>query len=121
MIDIEELRLNQLIEEQISYENSFVYEDIPIDEELEFRIDQFENIEKTMEYEDFEDFDEYECYDHYCMQNHEFMELAYVGDEFQEFIPNDDPFDRLDGCDYPEGYNEDLGIVIIEPCCFGIY
>ena len=119
---IESIRDEKLIEEQLVYEENLfstflldMEKSNEIEDIISHQIDNFEKnfypdpesyFEDLFEYEYEDEF--YDCEDEFYYVYVDSMELAYSGCGFQTYIPNDDPFDNIDGCDYPEGPNENL-------------
>lgn len=120
---IESIRDEKLIEQQLVYEENLfstflldMEKNNEIEDIIAHQIDNFEEnfypdpesyFEDLFEY-DFEDEFYYDNEDEFYYDYVDSMELAYSCSGFQTYIPNDDPFDNIDGCDYPEGPNENL-------------
>lgn len=100
--------MEKLIEEHEKEEKYFenvILNMIESDELDRLIADRFEYIDDHF---DFDPSPEYEQLEEIYLQQYDSMESAYNGNGFQEYIPNDDPFDTLDGCDYPEGPTENI-------------
>ena len=101
--------LEHLIEEHEKDEKEYlerIIDDILESDELDRLIaDRLEYIDNHF---DFEPSPVYEQLEEIYLQQYDSMESAYNGDGFQEYIPNDDPFDSLEGYDYPEGPDENI-------------
>ena len=61
-------------------------------------------------YYDFDDFYDYEdpIEDYFYFESHKFernsyLEASYCGGNYLDYMPHDDIYFRIDGCDYPEG------------------
>lgn len=101
--------LEQLIEAHEKEEKEYlerIIDDILESDELDRLIaDRLEYIDAHF---DFEPSPVYEQLEEIYLQQYDSMESAYDANGFQEYIPNDDPFDSLDGYDYPEGPDENI-------------
>lgn len=116
-----ELRDEELIEEREEYENKYfstIEDEIIEMDSLDLLIKSYDRYEYSdyLEIENyFEDYDyddEFDFFEDAYIEDSNFMEITYCGCNYQDYMPNDDLYDRLDGCDYPAGPNENLGGVI---------
>lgn len=118
---LEQLRDEQLIAARLNYEMEFfsqIPDDAFDDELISAQIKSFEDDYApdydyfednfTPDYDCFEDYQYYNPYEDHYIEEHNVMESAYCGGNYMDYIPNDDVFDRIDGCDYPEGPEENL-------------
>lgn len=103
-----QLRDEQLIEMQEAYEElelSNIPEEAFQKDSLDILIESYEH----PSYDDYE-FEYYEDSEIYLdYEERDYMQSAYSCNGFMDYVPNEGPFDRLDGCDYPEGPDENLG------------
>lgn len=110
-----QLRDEKLIREREAYELEYysqIAEDPVEYDALDIQIESYEGDYYECDFEYFE-YDDY--FDSYY-EEHSYMEASYCGNHFLDYIPNDDLFDNLDGCDYPEGPDENLlGFKFPEP------
>lgn len=112
--------IEELIKEKENFENTLhpIYELLTIEEWNNMMVQKYEE-NFVFHYEDYSDynfdynydFDYYEDYgylDDYQAFQRPSMEASYGCCGLLDYIPNDDLFDNLDGCDYPEGPDENL-------------
>ena len=110
-----QLRDEQLIEMQEAYEE-LELSNIP---DEAFQKDSFDIQIESYECPSYDDY-EFEYYDdieiYLDYDEPDYTELSDCGESYMDYMPNDDPFDRIDGCDYPEGPDENLcGFKFPEP------
>lgn len=107
-----------LIKERESYEQDYfvVFDEMFKPDTLDMIIEHsFEYFEESLLDDywddfDFEYYDDWDCniFDSYYFIDHNRLQADYSANGLQGYIVNEDIFDRLDGCDYPEGPDENL-------------
>lgn len=100
------LRDEKLIAERESYEASYLSDSVEKDT-LDYIIESFDEFEYNhFEFDEYIDYEPVEyCYDCY---NHNQLEAAYCANHIIGYPINDDPFEVIEDCDYPEGPNENI-------------
>ncbi len=116
-----QLRDERLIEEREEYENFYfaIFDEGIIEEDsLDLLIESYDYndysdyLEIENYFEDYDYDDEFDFFEDVYVEEPSFMEITWCGYDYQDYMPNDNLYDRLDGCDYPSGPNENLGGVI---------
>lgn len=97
------LRDEQLIEERLSYEENICQipsDEIIIMDDMDAQID---SLDEPEDYDFYYDYDFDDCYFEEIP-----MDASYSCGQLNGYVVSDDPFDRLDYCDYPEGPSENI-------------